>query len=73
MAPLSFDGSFARVPASIAIEDSLSTSSVSLTFLRINDVPQTVRIHEGANNVDSASLIFDSFVVSPPKKKAKTD
>jgi len=53
MAPLVLEGSFAGVPASIAIDCFVSTSSVSLTFLRINNVPQTVRVNDGVADCTS--------------------
>ena len=62
MAPLLFEGSFAGVPARIAVEDSVSSSSVSLTFLRINNVPQSVRIHDGV----SESSSFGPVMVPTP-------
>ena len=58
MAPLRFHGSLAAVPASIVIDDSLSTSSVSLTFLRVNDISQTVRIHDGVGESSSIGPII---------------
>ena len=62
MAPLRFQGSFAAVHASIVIDDSVSTSSVSLTFLRVNDVPQTIRIHDGVGE----STSFGPVMVPTP-------
>ena len=62
MAPLRFQGSFAAVRASILIDDSVSTSSVSLTFVRVNDVPQTVRIHDGVGE----STSFGPVMVPTP-------
>jgi len=62
MAPIVLGGSFAGVPASIAIDACVSTSSVSLTFLRINNIPQTVRVEDGVG--DSSS--FGPVMVPTP-------
>ena len=62
MAPVVLGGLFAGVPASIAIDACVSTSSVSLTFLSINNVPQTVQVKDG---VGKCSLFGPVMVPAP--------